>query len=185
VKEFIALAKQMPGQLIFVAPGIGNTQHMAMELFKMMANIDVKIVQFKGGGPATTDLLGGHSHAQISTIPGLLPHIKSGKLRVLGTTGVKREAALPDVPTIAEAGIPGYETTTWFGIFAPAGTPARIVDSLNKELKQVLALDEVKKLFLNEGLSLHYLGSTEFRSFVEEEIIRWTSVVKKANIKLE
>jgi tripartite-type tricarboxylate transporter receptor subunit TctC len=185
VKELIALAKQKPGQLVFSTSGIGTTSHMSLELFRIMAGIDIKIVQFKGAGPAITDLLGGHSHAQISSLPAFLPHIKSGKLRVLGTTGVKRSVSLPDVPTIAEAGIPGYETTVWYGILAPAGTPTRIVDSLNRELKQILASDEVKKLLLNEGLELDYLGPTEFVRFIEKHINNWESVVKKANIKLE
>jgi tripartite-type tricarboxylate transporter receptor subunit TctC len=185
VKEFIALAKQKPGQLLFAIPSIGTSPHMATELFKIMAGIDFKIVHFKGQGPASIDLLGGHSHASLSPIPGFLPYIKSGQFRVLGTTGMKRSVVLPDVPTIAEASVPGYEATTWYGILAPAGIPARIGDSLNKELKQILALDEVKKLLLNEGMDLDYLGLTEYSRFLEGEIKIWESVVKKANIKME
>ena len=111
----------------------------------MMAGIDFKIVQFKGGGPAMIDLLGGHSQISIGSLIQTLPHIKSGKFRVLGTGGVKRSAILPDVPTIAEAGVPGYEATNWWGILAPAGTPAPIVDRLNKELKAILASEEVQE----------------------------------------
>ncbi len=185
VKELIALAKQKPGQLIFATSGIGATPHMGTELFKIMAGIDFKIVHFKGQGPQGVDLLGGHSHAAINSIPGFIAYIKSGKLKVLGTTGAKRSVSLPDVPTIAEAGIPGFETTSWYGILAPADTPARIVDSLNRELKQVLASDEIKKLFLNEGLDMNYLGPTEFVRFLEGEIKNWETVVKKANIKVD
>ena len=139
--------------------------HMGTELFKMMAGIDFKIVQFKGGGPAMIDLLGGHSHALIGSLIQAVPHIKSGKLRVLGTGGLKRSVILPDVPTIAEAGVPGYEVINWWGILAPAGTPAPIVDRLNKELKAILASDEVKKQFLNQGAEVDYLGPAEFGQF--------------------
>jgi tripartite-type tricarboxylate transporter receptor subunit TctC len=185
VKELIALAKQKPGQLIFAATGVGVTPHMATELLKIMAGIDIKIVHFKGQGRTIPDLLGGHSHASINSIPGFLPHIKSGKLKVLGTTAAKRTASLPEVPTIAEAGVPGYETTSWYGILAPARTPAPIVDRLDKEIKAILALDEVKKSFLNDGLDMNYLGPTEFIRFIEGEIKNWEHVVKTANIKAE
>ncbi len=185
VKELIALAKQKPGQLVWATSGVGSNQHLAAELFKMKTGIDVKIVQFKGGGPALTDLLGGHSQIATSTLSTLLPHIKSGKLRVLGTGGKKRSDILPDVPTIAEAGVPGYEVTGWWGILAPAGTPAPVVDRLNKELKAILTSDEIKKLFLSEGSEVEYLGPTEFAQFVAGEITRWSHVVKEGNIKVE
>jgi tripartite-type tricarboxylate transporter receptor subunit TctC len=185
VKELITLAKQKPGQLIFVDPGIGSTAHMSSELVKLLADIDLKVVHFRGANLAVIDLLGGHSHAMINSIVAVLPHIKSGKLRVLGTGGVKRSAILPDVPTIAEAGLPGFNVTGWYGILAPAGTPVPIVDRLNKEIKTILTSDEAKKRFLNAGMEADYLGSTEFGPFIEGEINRWTSVVKKGNIKLE
>ncbi len=185
VKEFIALAKQKPGQLIFGTSGVAAAAHMGTELLKMMADIDVEIVHFKGGGPAMIDLLGGHSHALIGSLPAVLPQIKSGKVRVLGTGGGKRSVVLPDVPTIAEAGVPGYELTVWWGILAPAGTPAPIVDGLNKELKTIMTSDEVKKQFLKEGAEEDFLGPTEFGPFIERDIAKWARVVKKANIKLE
>lgn len=185
VKELIALAKQKPGQLICVASGVGSVSHMMAEFFKEKADVDFKIVQFKGAGPATVDLLGGHSHLLFTSLVSLLPAIKSEKLRALGTCGVKRSILLPDVPTITEAGAPGYETGDWWGIIAPAGTPAPIVDRLNKELKAILASDEVKKWFLNDGAEVDYLGPTEFSLFIESEITNWTRVIKKANIKLE
>jgi tripartite-type tricarboxylate transporter receptor subunit TctC len=185
VKELIALAKQKPGQLIFVCAGSGSSNHMSTELFRVMADIDFKIVQFKGGGPSVVDLLGGHSHATLGSIPQVLPHIKSGKLRALGTGGAKRNIALPDVPTIEAAGLPGYKPISWWGILAPTGTPAPIVNRLNNEIKTILATDEVKKLFLNDGLDVDYLGLEEFRQFVEGEMANWARVVKKANITLE
>jgi tripartite-type tricarboxylate transporter receptor subunit TctC len=185
LKELIALAKQKPGQLVFGATGIGSTSHMVIELFKTMAGIDFKIVHFKGGGPQTVDLLGGHSHGTMLSLPPMMPHIISGKLRALGTTGSKRSVFLPEVPTIAEAGLPGYEAGIWWGILAPAGIPAPIVERLSKELRAILALDDAKKMFSNQGAEADYLGPAEFGSLIEKEITRWTSVVKKANIKVE
>jgi tripartite-type tricarboxylate transporter receptor subunit TctC len=185
LKELIALAKQKPGHLIFGSTGVGGTQHMGTELFKLMAGIDYKIVQFKGGGPAMTDLLGGHSHALFSSLVQALPNIKAGRFRVLGTGGLKRSVLLPDVPTIAEAGVPGYESTQWWGILAPAGTPPPIVNRLNNEIKAILTSDEVKNRFLNEGAEIDYMGSADFGQFIVREITQWTRVVKELNIKVE
>jgi tripartite-type tricarboxylate transporter receptor subunit TctC len=184
VKELIALAKNKPGQVIFSSTGIGASPHLAAELFKMTADIDFIIVQFKGANPAMTDLLGGHSHASFSTLLQAVPHVKSGKLKILATTGSERSATLPDVPTVAEAGLPGFQTGTWWGIIAPAGTPAPIVERLNREIKGIMALDEIKKDLLNEGAEVDYLGTTEFDSFIEKEITKWTSVIKKAKIQI-
>ena len=185
VKELIALTKEKPGQLICGCAGVGSFQHMGTELFKIMTDIDFKIVQFKGGGPAMIDLLGGHSQFSFGSLIQTIPHIQSGKFRVLGTGGLKRSTVLPDVPTIAEAGVPGYEATNWWGILAPAGTPAPIVDRLNKEIKTILISAEVKKLFLKEGAEVDYLGPAEFGPFIEREIAKWGKVVKEANIKVE
>lgn len=185
VKELIALAKQKPGQLINSCAGVGSFQHMGTELFKMMAGIDFKIVQFKGGGPAMIDQLGGHSHFSLGSLIQTLPHVQSGKFRILGTGGLKRSAILPDVPTIAEAGVPGYDVTNWWGILAPAGTPTAVVDKLNRELKALLASEEVKNLFLKEGAEVDYMGPAEFGPFIAREITKWGKVVKEANIKVE
>jgi tripartite-type tricarboxylate transporter receptor subunit TctC len=186
VKEFIALAKQKPDQLICAASGVGGDSHLVSELFKIKADINFKTVQFKGGGPATIDLVGGHSHFAMRAVPAALLYIQSGKLRVLGTSGFERSAILPDVPTIAEAGLPGYEAAIWWGISAPAGLPAPIVDRLNKELKAILTSAEVKQLLLKRGMEeVDYMGPTEFGLFIEGEINKWSSIVKKANIKLE
>ena len=185
VKELIALAKQKPGQLLFSCNGVGGSLHMGVELFKMMAGIDLTIVQFKGGGPAMIDLLGGHSQGFISSLIAAMPHIKSGKLRALGTGGATRSSVLPDVPTIAEGGLPGYTSINWWGILAPAGTPAPIVTRLSNELKAVVAMDEVKKRFQSDGIEADHMGPAEFGAFLEEEQANWTRIVKKANIKLE
>jgi tripartite-type tricarboxylate transporter receptor subunit TctC len=185
VKELIALAKQKPGQLIFSCNGAGGSLHMGVELFKMMADIDLKVVQFKGGGPAMTDLLGGHSQGFISSLIAAMPHIKAGKLRALGTGGSARTPVLPDVPTIAEAGLPGYASINWWGILAPAGTPDPIVARLSAELKTVIAMDEVKKRFLSDGIEAEHMGPAEFGAFLDKEQANWTHIVKKANIKLD
>jgi len=183
VKELIALARQKPGDLNFVSSGFGATPHMSTELFKMMAGIDVRIVHFKGSGPGMIDLLGGHSHALISSIAGTLSHIKAGRVRALGVGGRTRSSVLPDVPTIAEAGLPGYEAGGWSGILAPAGTPGAILDKLNREFKTLLTLDEVKTRFLSDGLEVAYLGPSEFSAFYRGEIANWVQVIRKANLK--
>jgi tripartite-type tricarboxylate transporter receptor subunit TctC len=184
VKELITLAKQKSGQLIFASPGIGTVDHLTIELFKIMADIDYKIVQFKSAGPALIDLLGGHSHAFFTPATGTVPHIKSGKLRVLGTGGLKRSVILPDVPIIADT-LPGFSSSNWYGILTPAGTPTPIVERLNKEIKEILNTDEVKKQLLAQGAEVDYIGLNEFGTFFEREIARWPNVIKKANIKIE
>jgi tripartite-type tricarboxylate transporter receptor subunit TctC len=185
VKELIALAKQKPGQLIWATSGVGSNQHLQAELFKIKAGIDIKIVQFKGGGQAMIDLVGGHSHIGLGGITSMSSYIESGKLRVLATGGKKRSTILPNVPTISEAGVPGYEAAGWWGIIAPAGTPAAIIDRLNQELKAILATDDIKKWALSEGADMDYLGPNEFGQFVASEIIIMTRIVKEANIKVD
>jgi tripartite-type tricarboxylate transporter receptor subunit TctC len=185
VKEFIALAKQKPGQLIFVTAGVGSVSHLEAELFKDKADVDFKIVHFKGSGPGIVDLLGGHSHFTMTSTIALMPYIKSGQLRLLGTCGAKRSALLPDVPTVAEGGAPGFEARDWWGIVAPAGTPAPIIDRLDREIKSILATDEMKKRFMNDGAEADYLGPAEFGRFIDKEITTWTRIIRKANIKLE
>ena len=184
VKELIALAKQKPGQLFCASSGKGSNQHLASELFKMRAGIDFTIVQFKGSGPATIDQLGGHSQFSIGSLIYQMPQIKSGKFRLLALGGLKRSNIMPDVPTIAET-VPGYEASQWWGVVAPAGTPAPIVSRLDKEIKALLTLPDVQKMFMNEGAEVDYLGSAEFGPFISDEIIKWAQVVKAANVKVE
>ena len=185
VKELIALLKAKPGEMLCAAAGVGSFQHLGTELFKLMTNTDFQIIQFKGGGPAMTDQLGGHSQMSFGSLIQTIPHIQSGKFRCLGTGGLKRSVVLPDVPTISEAGVPGYEGTNWWGILAPAGTPAPIVDRLDKELSAIVLSPEVQKLFLKEGAEIDYLGPAKFGPYIAGEIPKWTKVVKEANIKVE
>jgi len=185
VKELIALAKKQPGKLVASAAGGGSFIHLSTELFKMMADIDFKIVQFKGGGPAMVDLLGGHSQLFVGSLQQSLPHIKSGKVRALGYGAKTRSKSLPDVPTISEAGVPGYESFIWWGLFAPAGTPKAIVDKLNKELETVMKTEEMAKIFVAQGAEQDLLGPAAFAKFMESESAKWGKVIKQGNIKSE
>lgn len=185
VKELIALLKQKPGKLICSSVGVGTFNHLGAELFKLMAGVDFKIVHFKGGGPATVDQLGGHSQLMLGSLMQVLPHVKSGKLRGLGTGGLKRSAALPDVPTISEAALPGYESSIWWGIHAPVGTPQAIVDRLQKEISEIVNSPEMHKILQDQGAEADFLAPAEFNKFVVAEIAKWGRVVKEANIKVE
>jgi len=185
VKEFIALAKKQPGKLVASAAGGGSFIHLSTELFKMMADIDFKIVQFKGGGPAMVDLLGGHSQLFVGSLQQSLPHIKSGKIKALGYGAKSRSKFLPDLPTISEAGVPGYESFIWWGLYAPAGTPKPIVDTLNRELEAIMKMPDIIKTFEDQGAEQDLLGPAAFVKFMEAESAKWGKVIKQGNIKLE
>jgi tripartite-type tricarboxylate transporter receptor subunit TctC len=185
VKEFIALAKEKPGQLNFAAAGVGSFQHLGSELFKSMTAVDVGIVQFKGGGPAMIDVIGGHTHAALGSLIQFMPHIKSGKVKALGTGGAKRSVSLPDVPTIAEAGVPGYEANNWWGIIAPTGTPRPIVDRLYKEIAAILSSAETQKVFGDQGAEVDIMTPTDFGPYIVAETAKWGKVIREANIKAE
>jgi tripartite-type tricarboxylate transporter receptor subunit TctC len=185
LKEFIDLVKKRPGKLVCASSGSGGYSHLAAELLKTSAGIDFMIVQFKGGGPATIDTMGGHSQISLLPLISLLPHIKSGKLKVLGVSGNKRSPLLPDVPTISEAGVPGYEAMMWWGIFAPAGTPEMVVERLNKELMVIMNSADTKKIFENQGAEADLMGPAEFSKFMLSETAKWRKVIKEGNIKGE
>jgi len=185
VKELIALAKKEPGKLVCGAAGVGSFVHMSSELFKMMAGIDFKIVQFKGGGPAMIDVMGGHSQILTGSLTMTMPNIKSGKLKGLGYAAAKRSPLMPELPTVSESGLPGYEAAIWWGIFAPAGTPKEIADRLYKEIAAIMHSDEMKKIFEKQGSEIDLLDSAGFTKFVEAETVKWGKVVKAGNIKAE
>ena len=185
VKELVALAREKPGQLIISSAGVGTFSHLGGELFKSLTGVDVMIVQFKGGGPAMIDTIGGHSHLYTGSLIQQLPHIKSGKLKALATGGARRSAILPEVPTMAEAGVPGYEATNWWGIVAPAGMPTPIVERLDRELAGVLATPEVQKRFLSEGADVDHVGQAAFGRFIAAETAKWARIIREANIKAE
>ena len=185
VKELIALAKSKPGQLHFAHAGVGSFVHTSSVLFAMMAGIDVVQVPFRGGAPAMIDVIGGHSHLLLNSLVASMPHIRSGKLKPLGVSDTKRSDLLPDVPTIAEAGVPGYAAANWWGVAAPAGTPQQVIATLHKEVTAVLSSDEVRKRFEAEGVVIVQMSTAEFTKFVETELEKWGKVVKEANIKAE
>jgi tripartite-type tricarboxylate transporter receptor subunit TctC len=185
VQELIALAKAKPGQLNASAAGPGSFQHLATELFRLQSGINIVIVQYKGGGPALTDTIAGQVQMNIGSAVQNIPHVRTGKLRALGVGGKNRLAALPDVPTFAEAGLPGAEATNWWGIVAPAGTPAAALERLQKEVAAVVDSPEMKKRFEVEGAEALHLTPREFGAQIAAETAKWTKVVKEAGIKAE
>jgi tripartite-type tricarboxylate transporter receptor subunit TctC len=185
VMELIALAKQKPGELQWASAGIGSFQHLGGALFGLTAGIDIQHIPFKGGGPAMIDVVGGHTKIMFSSLVQTTGHIRSGKLRALGVGGTKRSPILPDVPTIAEAGLPGYEALNWWGIVAPTGTPQPIVDKLSVALKAVLDSAAVKEQFANEGAEVVQMSQAEFGAFMVSEMAKWERVVKEGKIKAE
>jgi tripartite-type tricarboxylate transporter receptor subunit TctC len=185
VKELLAYAKGNPGKLICPTSGSGTFMHLGVELLKIMTDIDFKVIHFKGGGPAIIDQLGGHSHFSYGTLMQALPQIKSGKLRAIGVGGLKRHVSLPEIPTVAEAGVPGYEASNWWGILAPAGTPKEIIDKLQKELSVLMVSPEVKKMYLDNGAEADMMDATEFGPYIMAETEKWGRVIKQAGIKAE
>jgi len=185
IQEFIALAKQKPGQLVAGTAGAGSSGHMALELFRVMAGIDIIMAHYKGAGAATIDLLGGTIHISNITIQAAVPHIKTGRIRALGVGGPKRSALLPDVPTVDESGLTGYLSTGWRGLMGPAGIPAPVSARLTREIKAILSSDEVRTHFLNNAMEIDYRDPQQFAVFIGEEIKRWSVLVRKANISLD
>jgi tripartite-type tricarboxylate transporter receptor subunit TctC len=185
VADLIALAKKQPGDLQYASAGIGSFQHLGGELFKLMAGVDMLHVPFKGGGPAMIDVVGGHTKVMFSSMVQTVPHIHSGKLRALGTGGLQRSPVLPDVPTIAEAGVPAYEAVNWWGVVAPVGTPKAIIDKLNTELEAVQNAPEVQKQFALEGGETVPMKPAVFGAYMVSEMNKWEKVVKQGGIKAE
>ena len=183
VKELIALAKKQ--ELQYASAGIGSFQHLGTELFKLEAGINLLHVPFKGGGPSMNDVLGGHTKIMMSSLVQTTPHIKSGRLLALATGGKHRSPVLPDVPTVAEAGVPTYEALNWWGIIAPAGTPAPVIAKLHAALSQVQDMPEVQKQFDAQGASVSKMSSAEFGKFMVNELNKWERVVKQAGIKAQ
>jgi tripartite-type tricarboxylate transporter receptor subunit TctC len=185
VKDLLALAKQKPGGLQYASAGVGSFQHLGGELFKLEAGVDILHVPFKGGGPAMIDVIGGHTKIMFSSLVQTTPHIRSGKLRPLGVGGLKRSPVLPDVPTIAEAGVPSYEAVNWWGIVAPAGTPPAILEKLHKDLAAVQNAPATQEQFAKEGATVVQMTSADFGKFMQTEMAKWERVVKEGKIKAE
>ena len=183
--EVMALAKGKPGGISYASTGVGSSNHLSMEKFKQMAGVDITHIPYKGSGPAVTDLIGGQVGLMFDNIPNVIQHIKAGKLKALAVTSAKRSPHAPDVPTVAEAGVPGYEVSVWFGIAAPGGTPAAIIDKLNTEIVKTLNLPEVKEKFFAQGVDV--VGSTpaQFATHLKEQSALWAKVVKDAGVTPE
>jgi tripartite-type tricarboxylate transporter receptor subunit TctC len=184
-KEFLALVKAKPGTIYYGSAGNGSAGHLAMEYLKQTANLDMPHVPYKGTGPMITDLLANQTQATFTGALPLVPHIKAGKLRALAVGSSKRIAALPDVPTVAESGFKGFETSQWYGIMVPAGTPEPIVKKLSAEINRILKLPDVVERLTADGSVPQGSTQQEFAAFIDSEAKRWGQVVKTANIKAE
>ncbi|MBA3504909.1 MAG: tripartite tricarboxylate transporter substrate binding protein [Betaproteobacteria bacterium] len=185
VKELIAYAKANPGKLNFASSGSGTSIHLAGELFKTMAGVQMAHVPYKGSAPAVTDLLGGQVQLMFDNLPSALPHIKAGKLKALAVTSATRAAALPDVPTIAESGLAGFDATSWFGLLAPAGTPQPIIARLNNEVAKWLASAEAKEKMAGLGANTAGHSTDEFVRHIAAETSKWAKVVKESGAKVD
>lgn len=185
VKELIVLAQKRPGQLNFGSAGQGSASHMAMELFKSMAKVDITHVPYKGSGPALVDVLGGHLSMMFDVVLTTLPHMKAGRLRVLGVSSLQRVDVAPEVPTIAENGLPGFEALVWFGLFAPAGTPAEIVGKLSGEVGKIVHQPALRETFTLQGLTPVGSNSPQFAAKVGKDHATWGKVIREAAIKLD
>ncbi len=183
--ELIKAAKAKPGSMSYASSGPGTPYHMAGELFKAMAGISLVHIPYKGSAGARTDVLGGQLEMMFDAIPTMTEHIKAGKVKALATTGLKRSAILPDVPTMAEAGVPKYEATIWLGVMAPKGTPAAVVNKLNAEIARITGNAEVRKAWAAQGTAAMTMGVDEFRHYLDEDIAKWAQIVKISGAKAE
>jgi tripartite-type tricarboxylate transporter receptor subunit TctC len=186
VRELIDLARAKPGQLRYGTPGTGSTPHLAGELFKAMAGIDMVHVPYKGSPQYVVDLLAGRIDVVLGAAGPVLAHVKSGRLRLLAISANKRDPAMPDVPTIGEEGVPGFEVIGWYGLFAPANTPAPVIRKLHAEAVRILAQPDLKAIYVNGGLEAVVSSSpAEFAAFIRSERDKWAKVIKAANIRIE
>jgi len=176
--EFIALAKSKPGALNYASSGPGTPYHMAGELFKSMSGTDIVHVPHRGSGEARNSVIGGHVQMMIDAITTMAPNVQAGQVRALGVTGLKRSDVLPDVPTIAEAGVPNYEATIWLGIMAPTGTPKPVVDKLNAEINKMLKRPDVQEAWTKQGAVPMIMTPAEFDAYLRRDIEKWAEVVK-------
>jgi tripartite-type tricarboxylate transporter receptor subunit TctC len=185
VKELIELAKSKPGELNFASSGNGTSIHLSGELFKTMAGVNMNHIPYKGSAPALTDLLGGQVQLMFDNLPSSMPHIKAGKLRPLAVTSLQRSPALPDIPTIAESGLAGFDASSWFALFAPAGTPKDIITKLNAELQVILQMPEVRVKFAEQGAEPGNFTPEQLGAFTRAEMVKWAKVVKDSGAKVD
>jgi tripartite-type tricarboxylate transporter receptor subunit TctC len=186
LKEFVAEVKSSPGKWNYASAGTGSTTHLAMEMLKTAAGIDLTHVPYNGNGPAGTAVMGGQVQALFGSMPAVLPHAKSGKVRPIAVGTTKRSPALPDVPSVAESGYPGFEVSLWLGFFAPKGTPVEIVNRLHGELVKIALSSEMKEQFERNGASpATNASSIELERLIKSELAKYSKVIKAANIKLD
>ncbi|MFN7425337.1 MAG: Bug family tripartite tricarboxylate transporter substrate binding protein [bacterium] len=185
VKDVIALAKANPGKVNYGSAGNGSSSHLAVEMFKSMAGVDIQHIPYKGTGPLITDLLSGQVSMTIASIVPLIPQVRAGKLRPVAVTGVRRSGALPDVPTIAEAGVPGYDMTNWFGILAPAGLPAPILGRLDAVLRRIVAAPDVREVYAQQGADPVGAGPEAFAKVIAADIPKWDKVVRQSGARVD
>ncbi|HEX2828559.1 MAG TPA: tripartite tricarboxylate transporter substrate binding protein [Burkholderiales bacterium] len=184
-KDLIALAKAQPGKLNYASSGVGSFQHLGSELFRIMAGINVVHVPFKGGGPAMADVIAGNTEICLGSLIQMIPHVDNKRLKLLGIGGKNRAKVYPNVPTIAESGLPGYDASNWWGLLAPAKTPKPVVDRLRAETAKILAQPELQKKFEGQGAETVKMSPDEFGRFIKTEMVKWGKVVKEAGIKAE
>jgi tripartite-type tricarboxylate transporter receptor subunit TctC len=185
IRDLLDLARAKPGELTYGSGGVGTASHLATEMLKLMAKVEMIHVPYKGLGPALTDLVGGRVHLIIATMASALPHMKSGKLRPLAVTTAQRTAFFPEVPTMSEGGVKGYEFSTWYGLLVPAGTPNAIVNRLNAETKRAMTAVVVKDQFTTQGLELAASSPSEFGAYLKSEVAKWGTVVKASGATTE
>lgn len=185
VREFIALAKSKPGQMLFASSGNAGTPHLCWELLKVMAKIDIVHVPYKGGAPAMMDTIGGQTQMYCTGLLAAVSQIKSGKLRPIGMATLERSPIMPEVPTVAEQGLPGFNVASWFGIMAPTNTPSAIVQRLFNEISKITESAEMKKFLLTQGAEPMVMDTSKFSTFLRAETEKWGKVVKSAGLKLE
>jgi tripartite-type tricarboxylate transporter receptor subunit TctC len=185
VADLVKLAKERPGQLNYASAGMGTTSHLAGEMFKSMTQTELTHVAYKGNVPAIQDVLSGQVQLMFASLPTVLPQVKAGKLRAVAVLGAHRSQTLPDVPTVAESGVPGFQADNWTALFAPAGTPPAVVAKLNAEVQRIMGLPEVQQRMAQEGLRYLSMTAPQLGSFVQAEVKQWGAVVRRLDLKVE
>jgi tripartite-type tricarboxylate transporter receptor subunit TctC len=185
VKDLVALAKSTPKKILFGTPGVGSVQHLTMEMFNHAAGVSLGHIPYKSGASAVIATVGGETQLAITAIPAVLLQIKASRLRALGVTSAKRSSAVPDVPTIAESGLPGFEAVTWYGMYAPRNTPAKIVEKLYAEMRKATEAPDVKSAAAQEGVELEVKGSRALAEFQRIDMAKWQRIIRESNIVLE
>lgn len=185
VKNLIALARKRPGELLYSSSGVGGFPHMNTELFKLMAGVNLTHVPFKGGGPAIVDTVAGNTQLQIGSLPTVISHVRSKRLKAIAVGGPKRNPTLPDLPTISESGVPGYETQIWFGVFGPKALPAGLISAMHSAVNESISSQDTIKRLDEQGIIVEKMTTAQFAKYMESEQEKWAKVIKTANIKGE